>query len=116
MFADYPLTLSEFFMSQATPLAEIHRFVLEQLRLRPGDAVIIGAQAVNAWVPSQIRMTTDIDVASTSRKPRTRQDSTSAHRTASASGSSWTSRTSPSYRPITRSTGYSSRSPPSFSR
>jgi hypothetical protein len=53
-------------MPQVIPLAAIHQFVLEQLRLRPGDTVIIGAQAVNAWVPDQEqRMTSDVDTAST---------------------------------------------------
>ena len=53
-------------MPQVVPLGEIHKFVLWQLRTRPGDTVIIGAQAVNAWVLDQEqRMTSDVDVAST---------------------------------------------------
>lgn len=53
-------------MSQVVPLGEIHKFVLGWLQLRPGDTVVIGAQAVNAWVPDEEqRMTSDVDVAST---------------------------------------------------
>ena len=51
-------------MPQVVPLAEIQRFVLEQLQLRPGDTVIIGAQAVNAYA-SVRRNTDDVDVVST---------------------------------------------------
>jgi hypothetical protein len=51
-------------MPQIVPLAEIQRFVLEQLQLRPGDTVIIGAQAVNAYT-SVRRNTDDVDVVST---------------------------------------------------
>ncbi|MBI4530129.1 MAG: nucleotidyl transferase AbiEii/AbiGii toxin family protein [Candidatus Latescibacteria bacterium] len=62
MFGDGALTLREFVMHEALPLATIHNAVLEFLRDRD-DAVVFGAQAVNAYV-SEPRMTQDIDLMS----------------------------------------------------
>lgn len=68
VFGDPSLSLSEFFVPKIVPLAEIQRFVFEQLRHEP-DVVIIGAQAVNAYLPPhKQRNTSDIDVQST--RPR----------------------------------------------
>ena len=50
-------------MREPLPLATIHDAVLEFLRGRD-DAVLYGAQAVNAYV-KEPRMTQDVDVAST---------------------------------------------------
>ena len=50
-------------MGETLPLAAIHEAVLEFLRGR-NDAVIFGAQAVNAYVPEP-RMSQDIDLLST---------------------------------------------------
>ncbi|GIK55577.1 MAG: hypothetical protein BroJett015_12400 [Chloroflexota bacterium] len=63
MFGADMLTLQEFVMQEALPLSTIHNAVLEFLRGRD-DAVLFGAQAVNAYV-SQPRMTQDIDLMST---------------------------------------------------
>jgi hypothetical protein len=63
MFGDGPLTLREFAMKEPLPLATIHEAVLEFLRNR-GDAVLFGAQAVNAYV-DEPRMTQDVDILST---------------------------------------------------
>jgi hypothetical protein len=63
MFGDGPLTFQEFAMREPHPLAAIHDAVLEFLRGRD-DAVLYGAQAVNAYV-SEPRMTQDVDIAST---------------------------------------------------
>ncbi len=63
MFGDGPLTFREFAMREPHPLAAIHDAVLEFLRDR-NDAVLYGAQAVNAYV-SEARMTQDVDLAST---------------------------------------------------
>jgi hypothetical protein len=57
------LTFREFAMSEPVPLATIHGAVLEFLRGRE-DAVLFGAQAVNAYV-DEPRMTQDVDIAST---------------------------------------------------
>src|SRR5437773_6215459 len=56
------LTFEEFAMREQLPLATIHDAVLEFLRGRD-DAVLFGAQAVNAYV-SEPRMTQDIDLLS----------------------------------------------------
>src|SRR5690242_21539942 len=56
------LTFEEFAMREPLPLATIHNAVLEFLRGRD-DAVLFGAQAVNAYV-SEPRMTQDIDLVS----------------------------------------------------
>jgi hypothetical protein len=63
MFGDGSLTFREFAMKEPLPLATIHDAVLEFLRDRD-DAVLYGAQAVNAYV-SEPRMTQDVDIAST---------------------------------------------------
>jgi hypothetical protein len=62
MFDTGSLTFQEFIMSEALPLASIQEAVLEFLRGRD-DAVIFGAQAVNAYVPEP-RMSQDIDLLS----------------------------------------------------
>ncbi|HTW93253.1 MAG TPA: hypothetical protein VMD30_00570, partial [Tepidisphaeraceae bacterium] len=63
MFGDGALTLREFAMHEPLPLATIHEAVLEFLRRRE-DAVLFGAQAVNAYV-EEPRMTQDVDILST---------------------------------------------------
>jgi hypothetical protein len=63
MFGDGALTFREFAMREPHPLAVIHDAVLEFLRGRD-DAVLYGAQAVNAYV-TESRMTQDVDIAST---------------------------------------------------
>lgn len=62
MFGDGSLTFREFMMREPLPLAAIHDAVLEFLRGRD-DAVLYGAQAVNAYV-EESRMTQDVDIAS----------------------------------------------------
>jgi hypothetical protein len=62
MFGDGSLTFQEFMMREPLPLATIHDAVLEFLRGRD-DAVLYGAQAVNAYV-DESRMTQDVDIAS----------------------------------------------------
>jgi hypothetical protein len=62
MFGDGALTFREFMMREPLPLATIHTAVLEFLRDRD-DAVLFGAQAVNAYV-KESRMTQDVDIAS----------------------------------------------------
>jgi hypothetical protein len=57
------LTFKEFAMREQLPLSTIHDAVLEFLRGRD-DAVIFGAQAVNAYV-DEPRMSQDIDLVST---------------------------------------------------
>jgi hypothetical protein len=57
------LTFEEFAMGEQVPLASIHDAVLEFLRGRE-DAVLFGAQAVNAYV-GEPRMSQDIDLVST---------------------------------------------------
>lgn len=66
MFGDGPLTFTEFAMREPVPLATIHDAVLEFLRDRD-DAVLYGAQAVNAYVRVS-RLTQDVDIASTRAK------------------------------------------------
>jgi hypothetical protein len=56
------LTFHEFAMGEPLPLTTLHAAVLEFLRQRD-DAVLFGAQAVNAWV-NEPRMTQDIDLLS----------------------------------------------------
>src|SRR5260370_33907973 len=58
-----PLTFEEYPMRDALRLATIHEGVLEFLRGRD-DAVVFGAQAVNAYV-GEPRMSQDIDLVST---------------------------------------------------
>ncbi|HZT79040.1 MAG TPA: hypothetical protein VFA26_02360 [Gemmataceae bacterium] len=62
MFGDGSLTFREFAMREPLPLATIQDAVLEFLRGR-GDAVLFGAQAVNAYV-DKARATEDVDVMS----------------------------------------------------
>lgn len=62
MFGDGPLTFREFAMREPFPLATIHDAVLEFLRDRD-DAVLFGAQAVNAYV-EEARLTEDVDIMS----------------------------------------------------
>lgn len=62
MFGDGSLTFREFAMRESLPLATIHDAVLEFLQDRD-DAVLFGAQAVNAYV-DEPRMTQDVDIAS----------------------------------------------------
>ena len=62
MFNAGSLTFQEFIMSETLPLATIQEAVLEFLRGRD-DAVVFGAQAVNAYVPEP-RMSQDIDLLS----------------------------------------------------
>src|SRR5437762_13144512 len=62
MFGDGALTFREFAMREPLPLATIHDAVLDFLRGRD-DAVLFGAQAVNAYV-RDARMTEDVDVLS----------------------------------------------------
>jgi predicted nucleotidyltransferase len=57
------LTFREFVMNEPLPLATIQESVLKFLRGRE-DAVLFGAQAVNAYV-KEPRMTQDIDLLST---------------------------------------------------
>jgi hypothetical protein len=57
------LTFEEFAMREEVPLATIHEAVLDFLRGRD-DAVVFGAQAVNAYV-GEARMSQDIDLIST---------------------------------------------------
>lgn len=63
MFGDGPLTLREFAIKEPLPLARIHDSVLEFMRHRD-DAVLFGAQAVNAYV-EEPRMTQNVDIMST---------------------------------------------------
>jgi hypothetical protein len=62
MFGDGALSFREFVMGEPLPLATIHNAVLEFLRGRD-DAVLFGAQAVNAYV-EEPRMTQDVDILS----------------------------------------------------
>jgi hypothetical protein len=62
MFGDGSLTFREFIMREPLPLATIQDAVLEFLRGRT-DAVLFGAQAVNAYV-DESRMTQDVDILS----------------------------------------------------
>src|SRR6266478_10067432 len=63
MFGDGPLTFREFVTREPLPLATVHDAVLEFVRGRE-DAVMFGAQAVNAYV-GEARMSQDIDLIST---------------------------------------------------
>jgi len=60
------LTFQEFVMHEPLPLSKIQEAVLEFLQGRD-DAVLSGAQAVNAYV-SEPRMTQDVDILSTRAK------------------------------------------------
>ena len=63
MFGDGSLTLREFAMREPLPLATVQDAILRFLRKRE-DAVLFGAQAVNAYV-DEPRMTQDVDILST---------------------------------------------------
>ncbi|MCH8044797.1 MAG: nucleotidyl transferase AbiEii/AbiGii toxin family protein [Planctomycetes bacterium] len=60
MFGDGALAFQEFAMSESLPLATVHDAVLDYLRGRD-DAVLQGAQAVNAYV-DEPRMTQDVEI------------------------------------------------------
>lgn len=62
MLGDSALAFREFVVSEELPLAAIQQAMLEFLRERT-DAVMFGAQAVNAYV-DEPRMTQDIDLLS----------------------------------------------------
>jgi hypothetical protein len=62
MFNSGSLTFQEFIMNESLPLATVQEAVLDFLRGR-NDAVVFGAQAVNAYV-SEPRMSQDIDLLS----------------------------------------------------
>ncbi len=62
MFNVDALTFQEFMMREPVRLSDIHQAVLEFLQERE-DAVLFGAQAVNAYV-GEPRMTQDIDILS----------------------------------------------------
>jgi hypothetical protein len=62
MFNAGSFTFQEFMMKESLPLATLQEAVLEFLRGRD-DAVVFGAQAVNAYVPEP-RMSQDIDLLS----------------------------------------------------
>jgi hypothetical protein len=62
LFNAETLTLQEFVMREPLPLSTLQKTVLEFLQGRD-DAVLFGAQAVNAYV-SEPRMTQDIDLMS----------------------------------------------------
>lgn len=62
MYGDGSLTFREFMVSEPLPLATIQDAILEFLRGR-SDAVLFGAQAVNAYV-DEPRMTQDVDILS----------------------------------------------------
>jgi hypothetical protein len=63
---DAPLTFREFMTREELPLATVFRDVLTWLGGRK-DAVLFGAQAVNAWC-EPARMTADVDLLSTDAK------------------------------------------------
>ncbi len=63
MLGDGALSFQEFAMNEPVPLATIHVAILELLRGRD-DAVLFGAQAVNAYCDDEPRMTQDVDVLS----------------------------------------------------
>jgi hypothetical protein len=63
MFGDGGLTFREFAMKEPLPLSRIHDAVIDFLRNRD-DAVLFGAQAVNAYV-DEPRMTQDVVILST---------------------------------------------------
>ncbi len=62
MFGDGALAFREFVMKERVPLATIQAAILEMLRSRR-DAVLFGAQAVNAYC-DEPRMTQDVDILS----------------------------------------------------
>ena len=62
VFAEGSITFKEFAVKETLPLSAIQDAVLEFLQGRD-DAVVYGAQAVNAYV-DEPRMTQDVDVLS----------------------------------------------------
>lgn len=64
MFGDGPLTFREAMMREPFPLATIHDAILFEFLPGREDAVLYGAQAVNAYLKVS-RMTQDVDIAST---------------------------------------------------
>jgi hypothetical protein len=63
MFGDGSLTFREFMMREPLPLATIQDAILFEFLPGRDDAVLYGAQAVNAYV-EESRMTQDVDIAS----------------------------------------------------
>jgi hypothetical protein len=63
MFGDGSLTFREAMMREPLPLATIHDAILFEFLPGRDDAVLFGAQAVNAYV-EEARMTQDVDIAS----------------------------------------------------
>jgi hypothetical protein len=63
MFGDGALTFREAMMRELLPLATIHDAILFEFLPGRDDAVLYGAQAVNAYV-DESRMTQDVDIAS----------------------------------------------------
>jgi hypothetical protein len=63
MFGDGPLTFREAMMREPLPLATIHDAILFEFLPGRDDAVLFGAQAVNAYV-EESRLTQDVDIAS----------------------------------------------------
>ena len=66
MFGDGALAFREFAMKEPVPLAVIQAAILELLRSRK-DAVLFGAQAVNAYC-DEPRMTQDVDILSSNAR------------------------------------------------
>jgi len=67
MFSAGTLSLREFIIGEVLPLATLQRAILEFLRGRD-DAVVFGAQAINAYV-SEPRSTQGIDLLSSRAEP-----------------------------------------------
>lgn len=63
MFGDGPLTFREAMMREPLPLATIQDAILFEFLPGRDDAVLFGAQAVNAYV-EESRLTQDVDIAS----------------------------------------------------
>jgi hypothetical protein len=63
MFGDGPLTFREAMMREPFPLAVIQDAILFEFLPGRDDAVLFGAQAVNAYV-EESRLTQDVDIAS----------------------------------------------------
>lgn len=63
MFGDGPLTFREAMMREPFPLAMIQDAILFEFLPGRDDAILFGAQAVNAYV-EESRLTQDVDIAS----------------------------------------------------
>jgi hypothetical protein len=63
MFGDGPLTFREAMMRERFPLAAIQDAILFEFLPGRDDAILFGAQAVNAYV-EESRLTQDVDIAS----------------------------------------------------